>query len=77
MIFLPNWLKDYKKNQLNGDITAGIIVAVVLVPQAMAYGMLAGLPVEVALYSSTLPLFYMPLLAAVEHWPSAPSDSCR
>ena len=56
MIFLPNWLKDYKKNQLNGDITAGIIVAVVLVPQAMAYGMLAGLPVEVALYSSTLPL---------------------
>ena len=55
-MFLPNWLKDYQKAQLNGDLIAGIIVAVVLVPQSMAYGMLAGLPPEVALYSSALPL---------------------
>ena len=52
----PDWLKQYKKEQLNGDIIAGVIVAVVLVPQAMAYGMLAGLPPETALYSSVLPL---------------------
>ncbi len=52
----PDWLKKYKKEQLNGDIIAGVIVAVVLVPQAMAYGMLAGLPAETALYSSVLPL---------------------
>ncbi len=55
-MFLPSWLKHYKKTQLNGDLIAGIIVAVVLVPQSMAYGMLAGLPPEVALYSSVLPL---------------------
>lgn len=55
-MFLPDWLKHYKKDLLNGDIIAGIIVAVVLVPQSMAYGLLAGLPPEVALYSSVLPL---------------------
>lgn len=55
-MFLPDWLKHYEKGQLNGDLIAGIIVAVVLVPQAMAYGLLAGLPPEVALYSSVLPL---------------------
>jgi len=55
-MLLPHWLQHYKKDQLNGDIIAGIIVAVVLVPQSMAYGMLAGLPPEVALYSSVLPL---------------------
>jgi len=55
-MFVPDWLKHYKKDLLNGDIIAGIIVAVVLVPQSMAYGLLAGLPPEVALYSSVLPL---------------------
>ncbi len=55
-MLLPDWLKNYQRAQLNGDLLAGIIVAVVLVPQSMAYGMLAGLPPEVALYSSVLPL---------------------
>ena len=55
-MFMPPWLITYQKDQLSGDIVAGIIVSVVLVPQAIAYGMLAGLPPEVALYSSILPL---------------------
>jgi len=55
-MLLPDWLKNYQIAQLNGDLLAGIIVAAVLVPQSMAYGMLAGLPPEVALYSSVLPL---------------------
>lgn len=55
-MLLPDWLKNYRSAQLNGDVLAGIIVAVVLIPQSMAYGMLAGLPPEVALYSSALPL---------------------
>ncbi|PCI70039.1 MAG: sodium-independent anion transporter [Piscirickettsiaceae bacterium] len=55
-MLLPSWVNNYKKTELSGDITAGIIVAVVLVPQSMAYGLLAGLPPEVALYSSVLPL---------------------
>ncbi|MBL4744295.1 MAG: sodium-independent anion transporter, partial [Cycloclasticus sp.] len=60
----PQWLTQYKKEQLNGDIVAGIIVAVVLVPQSMAYGLLAGLPPEVALYSSVLPLILYALFGS-------------
>jgi len=55
-MLLPNWVTDYKKTELSGDLIAGVIVAVVLVPQSMAYGLLAGLPPQVALYSSVLPL---------------------
>jgi SulP family sulfate permease len=53
---LPHWLATYKKESLSSDLIAGVIVAVVLVPQSMAYGMLAGLPPQVALYASVLPL---------------------
>ena len=63
-MFLPDWLKHYKKEQLSGDTVAGIIVAVVLVPQSMAYGLLAGLPPEVALYSSVLPLILYALFGS-------------
>jgi len=55
-MLIPEWLTHYKEEHLSGDIIAGTIVAAVLVPQAMAYGMLAGLPAETALYSSVLPL---------------------
>ena len=55
--FLPIlfWLKNYTKRDFNGDIFAGIITAVLLVPQGIAYAMLAGLPAEVGLYASILP----------------------
>ncbi|PCI18567.1 MAG: sodium-independent anion transporter, partial [Piscirickettsiaceae bacterium] len=55
-MLIPSWIKNYKKTEFSGDLMAGIIVAVVLVPQSMAYGLLAGLPPQVALYSSVLPL---------------------
>lgn len=63
-MLLPQWLKQYKKDDLNGDLLAGIIVAIVLVPQSMAYGMLAGLPPEVALYASVLPLIFYALFGS-------------
>jgi len=50
------WLRNYKREDLKGDLTAGLIVAIMLVPQGMAYAMLAGLPPVVGLYASTLPL---------------------
>jgi len=50
------WLRNYKKNDIRGDLSAGAIVAVMLVPQGMAYAMLAGLPPVMGLYASTLPL---------------------
>lgn len=50
------WLRNYKKNDIRGDLSAGAIVAVMLIPQGMAYAMLAGLPPVMGLYASTLPL---------------------
>jgi len=50
------WLHNYKRNDIRGDLSAGAIVAVMLVPQGMAYAMLAGLPPVMGLYASTLPL---------------------
>ncbi|BCG62591.1 MAG: sulfate permease, SulP family [Methyloprofundus sp.] len=55
--YLPifSWLKSYTKPDFNGDIFAGIITAILLVPQGIAYAMLAGLPAQVGLYASILP----------------------
>jgi SulP family sulfate permease len=56
--FIPalDWMLSYKKSDLSGDLTAGLIVAVMLIPQGMAYAMLAGMPPVVGLYASTIPL---------------------
>ncbi len=48
-------LKNYRKQDLNGDVFAGIITAILLVPQGIAYAMLAGLPAQVGLYASIIP----------------------
>ena len=55
--YLPvlQWLPQYRRTQLVGDLTAGIIVASLLVPQSMAYALLAGLPPQVGLYASIAP----------------------
>lgn len=58
------WLRNYKRENLKGDLTAGLIVAIMLVPQGMAYAMLAGLPPVVGLYASTLPLIIYALLGS-------------
>jgi sulfate permease, SulP family len=50
------WLRDYRRSDLSGDLSAGFTVAVMLIPQGMAYAMLAGLPPVVGLYASTIPL---------------------
>lgn len=49
------WLKQYRKELLAGDIGAGIIVALMLIPQGMAYALVAGLPPVTGLYASLLP----------------------
>lgn len=57
--FFPilDWLPRYSKNQLQGDLSAGLTVGVMLIPQGMAYSMLAGLPPIHGLYAVTIPLF--------------------
>ncbi|MEW5912830.1 MAG: SulP family inorganic anion transporter [Thermodesulfobacteriota bacterium] len=55
------WFKDYNAAKLRVDILAGITVALVLIPQSMAYAQLAGLPAYYGLYAAFLP----PMMAAM------------
>ncbi|MDZ4299267.1 MAG: sulfate permease [Moraxellaceae bacterium] len=55
MAFLPLWLRQYQRRDLSDDALAGTITAILLVPQALAYALLAGLPPEVGLYASIIP----------------------
>ena len=59
-----DWLFHYKRTNLSGDITAGVIVTIMLIPQSLAYAMLAGLPPEYGLYASIVPLFVYGLLGS-------------
>lgn len=61
------WLRSYERRDVKEDITAGIIVAIMLVPQGMAYAMLAGLPPVIGLYGSTLPIFVYALFGSSRH----------
>lgn len=49
------WLRDYPRGDFNDDLFAGIITAILLVPQGIAYAILAGLPPQLGLYASILP----------------------
>ncbi|WP_417553008.1 SulP family inorganic anion transporter [Marinomonas fungiae] len=50
------WLKEYTRGDMQTDMMASIIVTIMLIPQSLAYAMLAGLPPAVGLYASILPL---------------------
>ena len=55
--YLPviQWISSYKKSYLKGDLSAGITVGVMLIPQGMAYALIAGLPPVYGLYASIVP----------------------
>ena len=50
------WLKHYQYNSFKADLIAALIVLAMLVPQGMAYAMLAGLPPVMGIYASILPM---------------------
>lgn len=56
--YLPalDWIPNYQRTWLRGDIVAGITTATLLVPQAMSYALLGGLPPYIGLYASVLPM---------------------
>ncbi|MES2165394.1 MAG: sulfate permease [Pseudomonadota bacterium] len=50
-----HWLKNYRRELLAGDISAGLVVAMMMIPQGTAYALVAGLPPVVGIYASILP----------------------
>ncbi|MBT6161253.1 MAG: solute carrier family 26 protein [Flavobacteriaceae bacterium] len=62
--FIPllQWLPRYKKAYFSGDLSAGLTVGVMLVPQGMAYAMIAGLPPVFGLYAALIPQVVYALL---------------
>jgi SulP family sulfate permease len=51
-----SWLRGYDRATLGSDVFAALIVTLMLVPQSLAYAMLAGLPPQIGLYASIAPL---------------------
>jgi SulP family sulfate permease len=56
--FLPilTWGRDYNRSALSNDLVAALIVTIMLIPQSLAYALLAGLPPEAGLYASIAPI---------------------
>jgi len=65
-----NW--ELSRPSVRADFFAGLTVALVLIPQSMAYAQLAGLPVVVGLYASFLPVIFGALWGASHHLQSGP-----
>ncbi|MBB6469798.1 SulP family sulfate permease [Aminobacter lissarensis] len=56
--YLPilQWGRTYDRHALTGDLLAAVIVTIMLIPQSLAYALLAGLPPEAGLYASITPI---------------------
>ncbi|MDX1619095.1 MAG: solute carrier family 26 protein [Balneolaceae bacterium] len=53
---ITDWLRDYRGSTFRKDLRAGLTVGILLIPQSMAYALLAGLPPVYGLYASIVPL---------------------
>jgi high affinity sulfate transporter 1 len=56
------WLRQYPREWLRPDLTAGLTAAAVVIPKAMAYATIAGLPLQVGLYTAFVPMVVYALL---------------
>ena len=59
---LLEWLPDYRKEWLRPDLVAGLTTSAVVIPKAMAYATIAGLPIEVGLYTAFTPMIVYAVL---------------
>lgn len=61
---IPAWLINYPKEKLGADLSAGLIVTILVIPQSLAYALLAGLPPQLGLYVSIFPVVAYALLGS-------------
>lgn len=54
--WLPQWIQNYPRALAPRDVLAGLLVAILAIPQNLAYAMLAGLPPQAGMYASILPV---------------------
>ena len=64
---IARWLPDYRSADARADVVAGLTVSVMLVPQGMAYAVIAGLPPIYGLYAALVPPLIYPLIASSRH----------
>jgi SulP family sulfate permease len=53
---IADWISSYQRKWLGADLVAGVTSAAVVIPKAMAYASIAGLPVQVGLYTALVPM---------------------
>jgi SulP family sulfate permease len=61
---VTRWLSAYRREWLRADLMAGLTTAAVVIPQAMAYAVIAGIPVEAGLYTALATMLVYPLLGS-------------
>src|SRR6516164_9700906 len=59
---IPDWLASYRSDWLRPDIVAGLTAAAVVIPKSMAYTSVAGLPLQVGLYTAFVPMIIYAIL---------------
>ena len=59
-----DWLSEYRRDWLRPDLLAGVITAAVVIPKAMAYATIAGLPVQSGLYTALVPMVIYAVLGS-------------
>ena len=72
--YLPilTWGAEYSRQTVTNDLIVAVIVTVMLIPQSLAYALLAGLPVQVGLFASMAPLCSTRSSAPRAPWRSGP-----
>ncbi|MEH6355160.1 MAG: SulP family inorganic anion transporter [Marinobacter sp.] len=61
---LPGWLQHYQRSWLRPDLIGGLTVAAMAIPKAMAYAVIAGLPIQTGLYTALAATMVYPLLGS-------------
>lgn len=61
---MKDWFVSYRKEWLRPDVIAGLTTSAVVIPKAMAYATIAGLPVQVGLYTAFLPMVIYAVLGS-------------